>query len=158
MLDVQCSMLNAETDSILTRRRQVLPRLISRHAGLFSAMNTRQIIFSYAIATLAFLFAACASNKVDWDGRVGNYTYDQALVEFGPPDKMAMLSDQSKVAEWYTRGNSGMAVGLGTGVGTSRSHSSSGVGFGVGVPVTSSSWQKRRLVFGPDGVLKSWSK
>jgi hypothetical protein len=65
-----------------------------------------------------------------------------------------MLSDNSKVAEWYTRGNSGMAVGLGTGVGTS--HSSTGVG--VGIPITSSSVATRRLVFGPDGILKSWKK
>ncbi len=112
-------------------------------------MNIRRIIFFPALA-VAFLFAACASNKIDWGNRVGNYTYDQAIVEMGPPDKMAMLSDNSKVAQWYGTRRTGMSLGVGTGVGP--------VGAGVGVPVGSGQVRVLRLTFGPDGVLKSWSR
>lgn len=53
---------------------------------------------------LAFLVVAgCATPRTDWDGRVGCYTFDQAVVELGPPDKQAMLSDGARVADWLTR-------------------------------------------------------
>jgi hypothetical protein len=51
----------------------------------------------------ALLLAGCVTPKIDWAARVGNYTYDQAVMEFGPPDKSAKLSDGSTVAEWLTR-------------------------------------------------------
>lgn len=104
----------------------------------------------FASAVAAIFVVGCASSKVNWDNRVGNYTYDQAIVEMGPPDKMAMLTDQSKVAEWYTRRRSGMSLGLGTGIGP--------VGAGVGVPVGGGGVRSLRLTFGPNGILKTWSK
>lgn len=55
------------------------------------------------IVVLAVLLTGCAANKVDWGARVGNYTYDQAVVELGPPDKEAKLTDATVVAEWLTR-------------------------------------------------------
>lgn len=52
---------------------------------------------------LVLLVAGCASGKkIDWNTRVGSYTMDQAILEFGPPDKQAELSDGSLVAEWET--------------------------------------------------------
>lgn len=113
-------------------------------------MNIRRTILSSTFATLVLLFAACASNKINWDTRVGTYSYDQAITELGPPDKMAMLSDQTKVAEWFTQRRSGMSIGLGTGVGP--------IGAGVGVPVGGSRPRSLRLTFGQDGILKSWSR
>ncbi len=47
--------------------------------------------------------AGCMTPKIDWAGRVGNYTFDQAVVELGPPDKQATLTDGSMVADWLTR-------------------------------------------------------
>lgn len=113
-------------------------------------MRTRRIIFAPYFVALVLLFTACASNKINWENRVGNYTYDQAVAELGPPDKMAMLSDQSKVAEWYTGRSSGVSLGVGTGVGP--------VGVGMGVPVGGNKIRSLRLTFTPDGILKSWSK
>src|SRR5690348_1979923 len=51
---------------------------------------------------LAALLAGCATHhpKIDWAARVGVYTYDQAVVELGPPDKQAKLADGSLVADW----------------------------------------------------------
>jgi hypothetical protein len=51
----------------------------------------------------AVLFAGCATTpKINWQARVGNYTYDQAVRESGPPDKSAKLSDGTTVATWIT--------------------------------------------------------
>lgn len=53
---------------------------------------------------LAGLLSGCATTpKIDWAARVGNYTYDQAVGEFGPPDKESILSDGTRVSEWLTR-------------------------------------------------------
>jgi hypothetical protein len=58
----------------------------------------------------AFIFSACATHKINWAERVGNYTYDQAVLELGPPDKAAKLSNGITVAEWLTsHGNGGYA-------------------------------------------------
>lgn len=125
-------------------------RLILHRARLFSSMNNRWIFFTPILVSIIVLFTACASNKPNWDTRVGNYTYDQAVTELGPPNKMAMLSDQSKVAEWYTGRSRGVSLGVGTGVGP--------VGVGMGVPVGGNRIRSLRLTFGPDGNLKSWSR
>lgn len=53
---------------------------------------------------LAVALAGCVTApRIDWAARVGNYTYDQAVTEFGPPDKSAKLSDGTTVAEWQER-------------------------------------------------------
>ncbi len=52
---------------------------------------------------LLLLSVGCASTKIDWSSRIGNYTYDQAVIELGPPDKYAKLTDGTVVAEWMTR-------------------------------------------------------
>src|SRR4051812_26414170 len=50
-----------------------------------------------------FVVGGCATApKIDWNSRIGNYTYDQAVLELGPPDRMAPLTDGTKVAEWLT--------------------------------------------------------
>jgi hypothetical protein len=58
--------------------------------------------FMSLIMFFALFLTACATNKIDWQSRVGNFTYDQAVLEFGPPDKEATLQDGTRVAEWLT--------------------------------------------------------
>lgn len=53
-------------------------------------------------AALCFLLAGCATNKIDWNSRTGNYTYDEAITELGVPDRSATLSDGTVVAEWLS--------------------------------------------------------
>lgn len=50
---------------------------------------------------LWLLLAGC-QNKAAllWDGRVGSYDYDHAIVELGPPDKEATTSEGVTVAQW----------------------------------------------------------
>src|SRR5687768_13455237 len=92
------------------------------------------------------LLVACATKKIDWATRLDNYTYDQAVVELGPPDKSARLSDGTTIAEWYQR-RQGPSVGLGVGVWQAP------VGVGIGVPVSGSDVRVLRLTFDPSGVL-----
>jgi hypothetical protein len=94
---------------------------------------------------------------IDWNSRIGNYTYDQAVTELGPPDKSARLSDGLTVAVWITgrRGNS--SVSIGTGFFSGGHHSATG--FGVGQTIGGGySDRVLRLTFGPDNRLVSWSK
>lgn len=109
--------------------------------------------FLQLIALLVFtslLVTGCQSTpKVDWNSRVGTYTFDQAVIDMGPPDKSSKLSDDSLVAEWAVgRPSGGISFGIGTG------YSSGHAGVGVGQAVSTGGSQRfLRLTFGPDGRL-----
>lgn len=114
-------------------------------------------MFPLTLASLglgAMLLAGCSTTPpVDWERRVGNYTFDQAVIELGPPDKQAKLSDGSTVAEWILGRSGGSALSVGTGV------YSRGTGVGVSQTIGTGRAQRvLRLVFDPDGKLTSWSK
>jgi hypothetical protein len=111
--------------------------------------------FSVLLAMLSFMFAGCKSTpKVDWSSRIGNYTYDQAVAEFGPPDKTAKLSDGKTVADWIKHSHGG---GMSFGVGTGFYGSHTGVGTSVGTS-TGHPDQVLRLTFGSDGKLLEYKK
>ena len=63
----------------------------------------------------SFLLSGCTTNKIRWEERVGSYTYDQSVIEMGPPDKEARLEDGTRVCEWRTArgGISGMGTASG---------------------------------------------
>ena len=124
-----------------------------------SGMKTRSALrpaagFALVFAMLSLVFAGCQTTpKVDWNSRVGNFTYDQAVEELGPPDKSATLSDGTTVAEWIKRSSGGVSFGFGTGF------YGGGTGVGMGQTVGTGYGDKvLRLVFGPDKKLVSWSK
>ena len=110
----------------------------------------------YVLSSAFCLFLiGCASTKIDWNSRVGVYTYDQAVTELGPPDKYAKLTDGTVVAEWMTR----------------RGYSAGSVSmfYGYGYPYYYHPWPHYyyeppspdyfiRLTFGPDGKLQSWKR
>jgi hypothetical protein len=102
----------------------------------------------------AFFFTGCKTTPpVDWNSRIGNYAFDQAVVELGPPDRQAKLSDGKTVAEWITHyyNSSGFSVGTGFFNGPA--------GVGVAQSVGSSGYDKiLTLTFDPGNKLVSWSK
>jgi hypothetical protein len=103
---------------------------------------------------ILLLGISCASTpKVDWDSRVGSYTFDQAVLELGPPERASDLSDGTKVAEWFLKRGSSMSFGVGTGF----YGSSSSVGVGQSVS-SGPSGQFMRLTFDSGGVLTRWEK
>jgi len=88
------------------------------------------------------LLTGCATNKIDWNSRIGTYTYDEAIIELGVPDRSATLSDGSVVAEWLQY--------RGSGVGTIYYYPHSRVGT---YDVTQFPDGYLRLVFGPGQKL-----
>jgi hypothetical protein len=107
----------------------------------------------FLAVALTFVLMGCATPGIDWSGRIGNYTFDQAVLELGPPDKQAKLEDGTVVAEWLTR----------------RGYAYSSPAFGYSPwsyygpyhPVYVDSRMPDyflRLTFGPDGKLTAWKK
>lgn len=106
------------------------------------------------LALFALFITGCRSTpKVDWNSRVGSYTYDQAVVELGVPDKTADLSDGRKIAEWITHRSSGGAFSFGVG------GYSSNTGVGVSQTVgTGGQVRSLRLTFDEQGRLTAWAR
>jgi hypothetical protein len=103
--------------------------------------------------TIAFVAGCKTTPPIDWNSRVGTYMFDQAVTDFGPPDKQAKLSDGKTVAEWITHRSGGTGLTVGTGFYTG------GVGVGVGQSVGSGYSDKiLTLTFGTNSVLAAWSK
>lgn len=113
-------------------------------------MRMKKLAQYAGILSLLCLLAGCVTQgKAVWNARVGNYTFDQAVLEFGPPDKTARLTDGTGVHEWLTmRGHSGRAVAMSTGY-----YPSASVWMEPSSPDV-----YLRLTFGPDGRLREWRK
>jgi hypothetical protein len=97
----------------------------------------------------AFLLASCGTTpKIDWNNRVGHFSYDQAVIDLGPPDKNAKLTDGTLVAEWLTSRGSryGTVYNFGPFPWGAHVDESQGPDFFL------------RLTFGPDGKLQSWKR
>jgi len=110
------------------------------------------LLFSFVAA--GSLVTGCkTAPRVDWNTRVGIYTFDQAVIDMGPPDKQAKLTDNKLVAQWITHRNGGTGFSFGTGFYTGP------VGVGVSQNV-GSNYSDRVLVltFGADNKLLNWSK
>lgn len=98
--------------------------------------------------------AGCMTPKIDWAGRVGNYTFDQAVGELGPPDKQAALTDGSMVADWLTRrGRNAVYTTVGGFAGGPGWPGYTSVTVGSGAPDF-----YLRLHFDPHRQLTAWEK
>jgi hypothetical protein len=104
------------------------------------------------VALVALL--GCATNKIDWNARVGTYTYEDAVIELGPPDKQEKLSDGTMVAEWLTqRGRTAYVSGAGYYYGYPGGSGYYGPSYIQGAPD-----YFVRLIFDPAGKLVSWKR
>ena len=107
-----------------------------------------------ALMLAALALAGCVTQKIDWSARVGNYTYDQAVMELGPPDKSAKLTDGTVVADWLTHHAQ-------TIVAPEPYFAPPGCYFGPLTPMRTETCvpaQYLRLTFGADGKLKTWKE
>jgi len=112
-----------------------------------------------SVALGVCLLSACTTRpKVDWNGRVGVYSYDQAILDYGPPDKRAELSDKSIVAEWLTRYGDYRIDSYGSAAGYyGRPYRPYGYyqGYAFGPhDVSRTPDRYLRLIFDPQGLLK----
>lgn len=125
------------------------------------AMNSAKVFISRVlrwmpfVALVVFVIGCKTTPKIDWAGRIGNYTYDQAVLDWGPPERCAKLTDGTVVAEWLTRrGYSQTYVTYGYGCGWRH-------GWYAPYPTFIDTYSPDyflRLTFGPDGRLKAWKK
>ena len=61
-------------------------------------------------ALLGLIGAGCqALQQVDWDRRIGQFSYGQAVAELGRPDGETKLSGGMRRVEWIT--NTGISTG-----------------------------------------------
>jgi hypothetical protein len=118
-----------------------------------SAASTRA--WRWVLVVFLLGLAGCATSKINWSSRVGAYTYDQAVLELGPPDKEARVSDGTLVADWLTHRGTTQIYSL-------FPYGYASCYYGPVYPPYISTYSTPdyflRLVFGPDGQLASWKK
>jgi hypothetical protein len=93
--------------------------------------------------------AGCATQRVDWAARIGHYSYEQAVLDMGPPDKQAKLADSTIVAEWLTDRGGTYAYSTPGPYGPFYSGSFS---------TYTTPGRFVRLTFGPTGQLTAWKR
>ncbi len=74
-------------------------------------MNLRHLTRLMALGALVLLLlgsSGCKSkpSTIKWDQRVGFYTYEMAVDEFGRPATQAKLGDDTLVCQWLIRNRS----------------------------------------------------
>jgi hypothetical protein len=114
------------------------------------------ILQSAFLAGLVVWLGGCATTpKVDWNSRIGHYTHDQALLELGPPDRSAVLTDGSKVVEWLVSRGDTHTFREFEGP-YYRQHRPGQYVYHYSTLTTSDYYL--RLSFGPDGQLQTWKE
>jgi hypothetical protein len=118
-------------------------------------MNVRALAKFVAAMLAVFALAGCATTqKIDWRARVGHYTYDQAVAEYGKPDDTAKSADGGTVADWM--------IDRGGAVGSPGPRFAGPGGFaGPIMPTMGRPYAPRyymRLAFGPDGQLQDYKE
>ncbi len=114
------------------------------------------------IIVIIFLAGACASgpkinvSDAEWKGRIGTYTYEQALAELGPPNAVGE-SNEGKTAEWVIRQSPATSFSFGVGRGSYGGGTAAGVGAGTTVSPPPSG-EYLRLRFDKNGKLAEWTK
>jgi hypothetical protein len=104
------------------------------------------------VLAIAFLTGCATTTPVDWNTRIGNYTYAQAVTDLGPPAREAKLNDGKLVCKWFIqppvgpRFNSGMSAYGNNDFGADQT-----VGSGFNN-------QMLQLTFGTNSTLTAWSK
>lgn len=105
----------------------------------------------FPVLAIALVIGGCATQRINWQTRIGNYTYDDAIREFGPSDKHDQLSDGTIIADWVVR--------EGHTVTAPQPYLTGPDGMGPAMSGFSSTYVPTyymRMTFGPDGKLQSY--
>lgn len=100
---------------------------------------------------IAFFTGCATAPPVDWNSRVGNYTYAQAIHELGPPNRQTRLSNGAIGFKWFLQPTGGTGIGM----------SNNGMNHGFDAAQNISPGFNNRylqLTFDTNGVLTAWSK
>ncbi|MDB6121197.1 MAG: hypothetical protein JWQ71_190 [Pedosphaera sp.] len=102
------------------------------------------------------LLAGCSTTPlVNWDSRIGNYTYQEATADLGPPERSTTLKDGSIVAEWVTRRSTPGTIGIGQ---TGDIHTPPFWANPLPNTFRPTPEQHLQLTFGPDRLLTRWQR
>ena len=102
--------------------------------------------------TVTFLTGCTTLPPIDWNSRVGHYTYNQALSDFGQPNRQARLSDGKVQSSWFIQ------PPVNPRINTGMSYYGS-AGFSTGqTPGGGYNNQMLQLTFDTNGTLIAWSK
>lgn len=149
-------MENGTSAPSLTASHPICNPIQRRYVFSMAALK-RAVRAGLPALLLIFLLTGCATTRrIDWASRVGNYTYEQAILELGPPDKSAKLSDGTTVAEWLTRRGYTYAYA------PYGYYGYSPWWYGPVYPAYFDTYSVPnyfvRLIFGPDGRLRDWKR
>ena len=102
------------------------------------------------------MLTGCAT-PIDWNARIGVYTYDQAVTDLGTPAVTDQTSD-GIVATWMTRSEHAVVTPGPTG--PPGVYTPTGFYYGAGTTYSTTHFpaQFLRLEFDSNGRLKSWKK
>ncbi len=115
-------------------------------------ITSKVLLLAILIPFVLFIAGCKTAPQVDWNSRVGSYTFNQAVADLGQPSKQATLGDGKNVVQWITlHGSNGFIAGSGS--------ASGNYGMGTGQTVGQSYKDHvLELTFGTDGKLVSWAK
>lgn len=105
---------------------------------------------------IGFMTGCATTAPIDWNSRVGHYTYAEAVQEFGPPNRQIQLSSGSSEYRWIARTspvNPGFHAGGMDNNGMNGVNNGFGMGHGPGI-----NDRYLQLTFDTHGVLTAWSK
>ena len=110
------------------------------------------LLVSSLLAVIGLLAGCATTPQVDWTARLGEYTYDQAVVELGPPTSQAKLGDGKTMAEWVTRSPNSTNLGVGVG-----GYAGGNVAVGSATSYNTGFRERvLRLTFSQDGKLENY--
>jgi hypothetical protein len=107
----------------------------------------------------AFITGCATAPPVDWDSRVGHYTYAQAVKELGPPNRQIRLSTGATEFKWFIQPAGG--TGFNPSVSNNGlNNNGMNYSFGEAGPNPNPGLSNRylQLTFDTNGVLTAWSK
>ena len=117
-------------------------------------LQTGKRLHWVAAAVAATILLGCSTtSSISWDKRIGTYSWDDALAEFGPPDRVADLTGGVKAAEWVKERAVGVAPASSTPSYVRGETIAPNQTYGSTAPA-----RILRLSFTPDGKLIDWDR
>jgi hypothetical protein len=117
-----------------------------------ATLTVKSLLLAVSFLAAALLAGCTTVPPVDWNSRVGNYTYDQAVAEYGSPTTQSQSNDGKVVAKWVTQQNTGASLNTGMAYyGSTGFAGNQNAGPGHRA-------RTLQLTFGANGKLLEWSK
>ena len=123
----------------------------------FDAMNSQKLpvgrIMGWCVSLMAatLLLGCATSSPARWDHRIGTYSWEDAVAELGPPDRVTEETGGVKVAEWIQSRTEGMLAPSSPSVPLREQTLGTSNTSGTVAPA-----KILRLSFTPDGKLLDW--